>query len=180
MKIAPKTRVSYQIPGEVCPYCGATKSQSHIKVHMERCAFNPPIYEATRAALDDGTGKIKPCGLFRRDYGGKASGNVLAQSTLIATFVTWRDVADAFGLEFEPTKYDGSARKPAKIDARANEIGAQIELLVKEIEAAEAQINDDMKYLRGKVNRIEGGRVEFDAAAQEYTVYGGSVTWLLV
>jgi hypothetical protein len=100
------------MPTTPCPHCHCAYTNNVLQRHMVICLARPEVYAATRAALDDGTGTIKPTKLYAKTHGNTPSDNALYD---LVGSTRWRDVAAYFGLAFNLT------RKPPTEDAPLSE-----------------------------------------------------------
>jgi hypothetical protein len=78
--------------GEQCPHCGRTFAI--LAQHMLHCVYDPAVWRATRAALDDGTGAIKREKIYR------AGKTPVSNTTLRTQVGSWYDVAKMFKLRW--------------------------------------------------------------------------------
>ena len=87
-----------------CEFCGM-ESRS-LSAHRKRCTHNPEVWRRTQAALDDGTGTIRPAHRY------KGMANIpVSDTTLRKIYGTWSKVADAFGL-----RWHGLRNRPDQVD----------------------------------------------------------------
>lgn len=78
--------------GERCPHCGHIFAI--LTQHMPHCVYDPTVWQATRASLDDGTGAIMREKIYR------ASKTPVSNATLRKQVGNWYDVARMFKLRW--------------------------------------------------------------------------------
>ncbi len=89
--------------------------------------MSPQWYAATKAALDDGTGRI----ISSEAYIARKAPGAISHSGLDKQIGSWRQVAQAFGLRYEPTH---GAHKPQQ-PAQARNCPSEDPLAIAELEA---------------------------------------------
>ena len=100
---------------QTCPHCGRTM-RSGSPEHAGKCLKNPAVFAATRAALDDGTGVIKPRTVY---HAASQAGSVPSAETLLLRLGAWTAVARYFGLCYPQARAGpriSRSREPQHID----------------------------------------------------------------
>ncbi len=140
-----------------CPWCGRLIHDQG-KRHTQSCIGNPAVFAATRAALDDGAGRIKPKEQYLAEG---APPGAASATTLFMTIGSWRQVAERFGLN-----YAGYVRRPRLDKPRRSQIDWEsvVTAMAAELDAA-AELAATNRFVGEGLTvcnvRIEGSRIHY-------------------
>lgn len=123
---------------EDCPHCGMRFT--YLANHVEHCVMREDNHEATRRALDDGTGTIRMVGDYMADRRGGIS-----YKTIFYTLGAWEAIAAHFGLQMHPREvtFNKKAAK-SRFDRLIDEMGAEMDEQI----AANRALRYDCKAFR--------------------------------